>query len=312
MANTSLKKLARFLTQIEDEGDFMILHDDEMEEMDSCYDCGFEHLVDRVTRLHLDNGEEIVVHGKGCPSCHRLFIPFWGIMEAIIAGLSDDVLDTIEQTDSYLDETIDLITPIDEQMTIGVEKNVFIVKKYTFSCDKAGHEIENIDARIALIDQWTGKLIVMTVPAGYCRQCGEYFIFMNTYESLLRVGIPVCSIIDPDKDLEEPVGTGKRDYSNYKTESILRQHGYSVSAQEGLSAKARQRILGLLMDYDICSKTRIESYLSFFIDQRRRRPNMEAAISKWKEDLAFVDTYRIGATKEVWVDELRNLHHFGG
>ena len=72
------------------------------------------------------------------------------------------------------------------------------------------------------------------------------------------------------------------------------QYGYNVSQVEGLSTVRRQKILAVMIDNNILSKSEIISYLDFFINQRAGRRNMELAISKWEADREFVEQYRIG------------------
>ena len=77
-------------------------------------------------------------------------------------------------------------------------------------------------------------------------------------------------------------------------ESILMQYGYSVSQTEGLSATNRRKILAVIIDNKILSKSEIISYLDFFINQRSSLWNMTNAISKWEADREFVENYKIG------------------
>lgn len=76
--------------------------------------------------------------------------------------------------------------------------------------------------------------------------------------------------------------------------SILMQYGYSVSQQENLSSRRRQKILAILVDNDVMSKSEIISYLDFFINQRQYQPRFDIAISKWEEDRNFISIYHTG------------------
>ena len=142
----------------------------------------------------------------------------------------------------------------------------------------------------------------MTVPAGYCRQCRKYFIYMSDYERILETGVPLCNIINREDHDQKTITLGRY---QLKEESILMQHGYTVNAQDNLSKVTRQQLLGLLIDYDICPKTQIISYLDLFISQRKHMSNMENAISKWEEDREFVNQYKKGTAREVWVKTLK-------
>ena len=326
MAYVPLKKLEVFLSDIENEGDFMILDDDEVKEMESCYDCGAPILVDRVTRIRPRENQFIRINGKGCPSCGRLYIPYRALIEGIVIGLTENPEKLIKRTSAYkkrmLSVSIKIKQAADAKSTgaakreenkekrqtqqtsfedISIRKNVFLVKTHTFSCNKAGHEIERVDARINILDRRTAGPRELTIPAGYCKQCRRYFIYMSDYERILELGVPLCNIINVE-DTGKKTTIGRY---HLKEESILMQHGYNVNAQENLSKVTRQRLLGLLIDYDICPKTQIVSYLDLFISQRRNMRNMENAISKWKEDRAFVMDYKKGTAREVWIRALK-------
>lgn len=87
-------------------------------------------------------------------------------------------------------------------------------------------------------------------------------------------------------------------------ESMLMQYGYNVSQTEDLSALRRQKILAVIIDNRIMSKSEIISYLDFFISQRSKRSNMEIAISKWEADREFVENYRLGEYTQFGVNAI--------
>ena len=87
-------------------------------------------------------------------------------------------------------------------------------------------------------------------------------------------------------------------------ESILMQYGYNVSKVEGLSNESRQKILAIIIDNKILSKTEIISYLDFFINQRLSLNNMKDAVAKWKEDRKFVENYKNDVYGQVGVSAI--------
>lgn len=334
MPQNSMNKLKDLFLDIEDQGKFVILEDEEVRELKYCYKCASSDVEEDTIQLHPNMREQVVIKVKKCAICGRIHIPFRTALGTIaVLATSSDYHGILEKTQAYRNKTItikDAMTAkeklerqqkIDQQESIwssfsarkpekdkkqiGIEKKVFLVKGHTFTCEKAGHEIERIEAKIDVMDKRTAHARVLTVPAGYCKQCRRHFIFASEYERILEVGVPICNVVN----IEEH---GHKTYKNPKYDlhetSILMQYGYNVNAQENLSSETRHRILGLLIDYNICTPTKIVSYLNYFIKQRRNRSNMENAISKWEEDIRFVNGYHFGSTKEVWVDELRNYH----
>ena len=57
----------------------------------------------------------------------------------------------------------------------------------------------------------------------------------------------------------------------------------------------QHKILAVMIDNKILTKTAIISYLDFFISQRQSQPKFEAAISKWENDREFVSNYYKGS-----------------
>ena len=82
------------------------------------------------------------------------------------------------------------------------------------------------------------------------------------------------------------------------------QYGYNVNQAEGLTGTRRKRILAVLIDKKIMSRSEIISYLDFFICQRQSNPKFELAISKWEDDRDFVESYRVGEFHQYGVNAI--------
>ena len=174
--------------------------------------------------------------------------------------------------------------------TVGFED--FVVKRNTFMCLNRTHESANIDALLKIIpfDVSDSDKKYIKIAAGYCRVCKVFYIMKSTYENIKKIGVPECRMCDEKTYLQVKNG-GKLRLAH---ESILMQHGYNVNKIEGLSEQDRRKILALIIDNEVLTKTDIISYLDFFINQRVKIKGMEAAISKWRSDRDFVNEYRIG------------------
>lgn len=167
----------------------------------------------------------------------------------------------------------------------------FVVRRTTFKCMHEGHALQNIDGIVEIIND-KGNIIQTRVPAGYCPNCNVFFIMESTYQRLKMKGTPICRISDEKTYMKGNIyANGMR----LAQESVLMQYGYSVSQQEGLSANRRSKILAVLIDNDILTRTEIISYLDFFINQRKNNPKYEKAIEKWEMDREFVSEYKVGA-----------------
>ena len=153
---------------------------------------------------------------------------------------------------------------------------------------------------IQVMSKVTGKIFVMIIDADYNSDSGHYFISKETYDKLFVSGIPLCRLIKK-KDYAERMKDNDLDL---KPQSILMEYGYNVSEQNGLSMLARHNILSMLIDAGICTKTRIINYLEFFIKQRQSNQTMQDAISKWEDDICYVNNYTEGTLKKNWSNRL--------
>ena len=184
----------------------------------------------------------------------------------------------------------------EKNRTIGLKD--FLVRGNTFKCTHKKHIIENVEAMINIdID---GKVEQTRISAGYCEQCKVYFILDSTYQNLKKKGIILCRITDEKVYMKG----GSVNGTQLAQESILMQYGYNVSQTEGLTATRRQKILAVMIDNKILSKSEIISYLDFFISQRSSMPNMGIAISKWEDDREFVENYRVGHYSKFGVNAI--------
>ncbi len=177
----------------------------------------------------------------------------------------------------------------------------FVVRRNVFKCRYNGHNVQNIEAALSLIKRKSDATVIhKRVSAGYCPVCNTYFIMQSTYEKLKNIGIPCCRIID-SKTYEGHDSSGSMDLAD---ESILMQYGYNVNQNEDLSEKTRHKILALMIDNEILSKSEIIGYLDFFISQRQFNSKYEMAISKWELDADFVRDYREGHYKKYGVNAI--------
>lgn len=177
---------------------------------------------------------------------------------------------------------------------IGIKD--FVVRRSVLRCIHGGHVTETIDAEINILDN-RNEQKRQVILAGYCPVCRTYFIMDSIYQSLKKEGIILCRVYD-EKSYKQAKNMGT---ASLAQESILMQYGYSVSQTEGLTAEKRQKILQILMAYDILSANEIISYLNFFMNQRKGQIKYEEARRKWAEDVEFVSHYRVGNRKRIQV-----------
>lgn len=189
-------------------------------------------------------------------------------------------------------------SPPVHQEDIGLKD--FVVRSGSLRCYHKNHQVENIVASVPVLNPLTGRKQHHEVSAGFCRRCKKYFITEGTFESLKTKGVLLCKVVD--KKTYHQMESGNYDIRN---ESELMMYGYSVSKQKGLSPITRHQILAMLIDEGIMPKTRILSYLDYFIRMNRKRASMRDAIGKWEADMRYVSAYKNKAFRSVGVSSIR-------
>ena len=181
-----------------------------------------------------------------------------------------------------------------------IELEDFVVRRTTFKCLHQHHTLQNVDANIGLIDR-LGNIIQAKASAGYCEECKVFFIMESTSQNLKLRGTPMCRISDEKAYMaREVVSNGMR----LSQESILMQYGYSVSQTEGLSDARRRKILAVLVDNKVLTRSDVIGYLDFFISQRKHQHQYEKAIEKWESDREFIAHYKTGSYTEYKVNSI--------
>ncbi|OON85758.1 hypothetical protein BXO88_10900 [Oribacterium sp. C9] len=175
----------------------------------------------------------------------------------------------------------------------------FVVRRSVFKCMHNNHKIENIVAAVSIIDNQNEERLAR-INAGFCPVCKVYFVMESSYDNLKKMGIPLCRMSDEKTYLKNYSINGMM----LAQESILMQYNYNVSQVEGLTSARRQKILAVLIDKGILSKSEIISYIDFFISQRQYQSKYQIAISKWEMDREFVENYRIGEYHQYGINAI--------
>ena len=174
-----------------------------------------------------------------------------------------------------------------------------VVLTNAFKCE-ANHTVEDIEGQIDILNK-KGEVESHRIFAGYCKDCNKYFIDEIEFERLKKHGVLLCRLI-ADKQ-SNTVKPGKYN-KNLKMKSELREYGYTVDKEVGLTPKQRQSILKLVLDNGFYKKYRLCDFLNWLIREHTGQANMEEAISKWQEDRDFVASYKLGKARAVGIKEI--------
>ena len=219
-----------------------------------------------------------------------------------VKGICYSVERTVRYDTNYVDQYIEEnneepLNDIKPKAEKEIKFKDFVIRRTVFKCRHSSHQLENIDAVITLIGK-DGNLKTKKVSAGYCQVCNIYFIFESTYQDLKRQGILACRVCEQETYLN---GDHCINGMKLASESIIRQYGYNVSKEEGLSDAKRRKILSLLIDNDILTKNEIINYLEFFISQHKKPKKFKKAVEKWETDKKFISEYKLGDYTQIGV-----------
>lgn len=211
---------------------------------------------------------------------------------------SEENLQKQKKVNSQAKADVKRVTTKNEPVSREIGLKDFVVRTSVFKCMHNKHNIDNVVALINIDND--GKRQQVRVSAGYCSQCKVYFILDSTYRNLKSKGIILCRVTDEKSYMKSGYMNGMQ----LARESLLMQYGYNVSQTEGLTTTRRQKILAVIIDNKVMSKSEIISYLDFFINQRSSMSRMEVAISKWEADREFVEYYKIGQYTQFGVSAI--------
>lgn len=205
----------------------------------------------------------------------------------------------------FEEDLVDLYHPIN--LTSVQKKNIeiqdIVIRRSVFKCMNAKHHLIDVNGRVEVIDN-AGNISIESLPAGYCEECGHFFILQSAYENIKKKGTILCKIKD-EKTYYKNVASNNG--MMLAEESILMQYGYNVNQSEGMTDARRQKLLATLVDRKIMTRNEIVSYIDFFINQKKLNPIYTNAVSKWSRDRSFIGHYKSGVYDYITASDVVNL-----
>ena len=174
------------------------------------------------------------------------------------------------------------------------QTNVLYIYKGTIKCHRDHHKILQATAVLRNEKDEEVKLNVE-----YCCKCDKFFLEYSLYEQYReRYG----AIIGNLRIAKNGEFDGQYEMA---LESPLHIIGYNVSQKDGFSSSERQYILARVMYDKIMSKGEVIKYLAFFIRRHGAKGGNEIALSKWQEDLVFVQEYNINTQPKTVISKVK-------
>ena len=166
-----------------------------------------------------------------------------------------------------------------QDITIMSQKNL----------DRDSEEYEMVTALVYCAN----RDVPVYIDVYYSKRQNKYFINDESYRQYsARYGLPYMHLVPGEYD-------GEMDYGNLRQYSELNLYGYTVAKTADMSSAARQRLLQQLMDNGLMSKHQIVNHLEWLLHRQSGRIRMEDACDCWKEDLRFVNDYKINRQRRI-------------
>lgn len=196
----------------------------------------------------------------------------------------------------------------DEVFTKEISIADFVVRSNNFKC-YFEHDIELIQAVVSVLLR-NGDVRQEKIMAGYCRDCNCYYILESSFKSLQVKGILLCQLITLAELAKK--GAAIFDREGMKAQSVLRRCGYTVNANDNLSATQRQKILAVVVYQGIYSPLELCNFLDWMIGYQGKSStrDMSSAIKKWTEDRMFVERYAGNQGREVAMNSISYRSRF--
>lgn len=200
-------------------------------------------------------------------------------------------------------ELWDSETNLSQVLPAGKKIYIYGTKCHCSRCAKVYGRDTIIDCT-AQVETIYDRRVRVTVQ--YCTGCQNFFI---NYEALRgydeKYGkIRFLSLLDWDMFQSEMITNGFAD------SSFLSQNGYFVGQKS--TPHQRRTALMRILDNHIAAKWQIIEKLTSFINIRYTRPEMQLAISHWREDITFVSDYKVGSHVDVGLMELEQKGRIRG
>lgn len=159
----------------------------------------------------------------------------------------------------------------------------FMVSSQMYRCISNGHNAYPVTAKVDVMKQ-NGDIIEASTKCIYCEKCKTGYILEDDFYELKKQGVLLCRVENKTKIFDKK----NANFSYLRTQSDLRECGYTVSANENLSDKQRIEILNRVIINKIMTPQQIVAFLDWLIHRNSTKKNFQDAIRKWRHDRDYV------------------------
>ncbi|MDY2901427.1 MAG: hypothetical protein SOT09_05360 [Candidatus Borkfalkiaceae bacterium] len=168
-------------------------------------------------------------------------------------------------------------------------KNDIIIASNKTKYDLRNDEAEEIIAKLEYIEENSHITKSTELNTLYCKNSNKYYFDEKELPRLLKLGKLQCKLFT-----EETFSNKSTALSEQAAQSLLNKCGYNVqsgSSQE-LSADERRLILDGVIRNEVYPYEELKKFLQWLIYVRKNRKDMSRAISKWQEDIEYLENNR--------------------
>ena len=167
----------------------------------------------------------------------------------------------------------------------------FVVYTNYFSCITDGHEPEETEAVVQVLDKRTNNLKYIKFPCFKCNKCKVHYIDLDTYNQLKQYGYILCQVLS-QREFDERE-SGYNPFSDLNPQSLLYRCGYNVNASNNLSDNARHVILERIISSGIITKDKVIGHLRYLIKMNQYTKSFEKSREKWKKDIEYLYNHEV-------------------
>lgn len=169
-------------------------------------------------------------------------------------------------------------------------------------CTLSGHETTDVKGTV-LVFNHSGGQSVKSVMLSYCSTCARFV--MRTSDFISLNGYPNCTVRDlrTNKTIYKPDIQSELSV-NLSPQSILSKNGYTVKSGSGIPISERQRILVRVIENGIMTRNQVCDHLQYLIYLNDGKKNYESAVSKWRSDLDYIQSYKFKTDREVLISSM--------
>lgn len=153
------------------------------------------------------------------------------------------------------------------------------LRTYHKDCD---HYCEKAYLKIPLLLA-SGEIITRTILGTYCNNCKKYFVLDTEFKKILCEGRIQTQISFSESG-------SHFNGMDLSPESLLMKCGYTVSATSKVTKEQRQKLLKSIIENKLYTPAKIVTHFRFLVSMNNNviSRDMSVAISKWEEDIAFL------------------------